>query len=261
MEEALKVQNFMHLIWLKFPLQVPIQPHLPAVLIFQLEPEGPWAFSLVIPALPTVLLVIHPQLTGISITKLRVYISVLSVMRMQIVVESCGLGINEKADAKDWVAPTTIIDTNQPVVSSVTPGIDETGQRWLFFGTGRLFVSSDQLSTETQSIYGVKEDVFAGFKKVLVCLMSAMHSFATSGDVFNVGSNSIHLITLQKILKRTKAGTGIYLQSKVLPALHLRHASLIPRPWQAASFFPLPTNRGLIYVPVRASADCMVYIT
>ncbi len=65
---------------------------------------------------------------------------------------------NSDADTADWDAPRTFIDTSQPVVSGVTPGLDELGQRWIFFGTGRLFVSADQLSTTTQSIYGVKEN-------------------------------------------------------------------------------------------------------
>ena len=64
---------------------------------------------------------------------------------------------NEDADWGNWDSPATLINTSQPVTASVTPGVDETGKKWIFFGTGRLFVSDDQFSTTTQSIYGVKE--------------------------------------------------------------------------------------------------------
>ena len=66
-------------------------------------------------------------------------------------------GINEEQDWGNWDSPATFINTSQPVSSGVTPGVDESGQKWIFFGTGRFFVSSDQSSTATQSIYGVKE--------------------------------------------------------------------------------------------------------
>ncbi|MDY0220206.1 MAG: PilC/PilY family type IV pilus protein [Desulfobacterium sp.] len=65
--------------------------------------------------------------------------------------------INEEQDWNSWNSPATFINTSQPVLSGVTPGMDESGNKWIFFGTGRFFVSSDQNSTVTQSIYGVKE--------------------------------------------------------------------------------------------------------
>ena len=67
------------------------------------------------------------------------------------------LDTNGSNDWESWSAPETVINVTQPVVSPVTPAIDEAGQKWIFFGTGRLFVSADQLSTTTQSIYGVKD--------------------------------------------------------------------------------------------------------
>ncbi len=66
-------------------------------------------------------------------------------------------GINGKDTPVDWTAPAILINNSQPVVSGVTPGVDASGQKWIFFGTGRLFVSPDQASTTTQSIYGIQE--------------------------------------------------------------------------------------------------------
>lgn len=68
------------------------------------------------------------------------------------------LDIDEDDNPTNWTAPVTLINVSQPVVSGVTPAIDNVGQKWIFFGTGRFFVSGDQTSTATQSIYGVKED-------------------------------------------------------------------------------------------------------
>ncbi|CAG0889455.1 unnamed protein product [Cyprideis torosa] len=67
------------------------------------------------------------------------------------------LDINNAHTPGSWGAPTTVINTSQPVAIGVTPAVDGTGQRWLFFGTGRFLVKGDQTSTSTQSIYGVKE--------------------------------------------------------------------------------------------------------
>ncbi|MBV5327052.1 MAG: hypothetical protein JZU65_05350 [Chlorobium sp.] len=66
-------------------------------------------------------------------------------------------GVNGKDTPADWTAPATLINTSQPVVSGVTPGVDEIGNKWIFFGTGRLFAIPDQTSTAAQDIYGVRE--------------------------------------------------------------------------------------------------------
>ena len=66
-------------------------------------------------------------------------------------------GIHEEKNPEDWEPLATLINALQPVVASVTPGVDESGQKWIFFGTGRFFVSADKISTATQAIYGVKE--------------------------------------------------------------------------------------------------------
>jgi type IV pilus assembly protein PilY1 len=91
---------------------------------------------------------------------------------------------NSDADTAAWDAPRTFIDTSQPVVSGVTPGLDELGQRWIFFGTGRLFVSADQLSTTTQSIYGVKENGFTENKANLIDVTDI--EVGTDGNIIGI---------------------------------------------------------------------------
>ncbi|MBV5316672.1 MAG: hypothetical protein JZU50_02580 [Desulfobulbaceae bacterium] len=67
------------------------------------------------------------------------------------------LGINENPDPASWTGPVTLVQTSQPVVASVMSGVDETGQNWIFFGTGRYLSRVDQQSTTTQTLYGIKE--------------------------------------------------------------------------------------------------------
>jgi type IV pilus assembly protein PilY1 len=48
-------------------------------------------------------------------------------------------------------------DPGQPIVTAPTVGLDDRGNRWIFFGTGRFFVRDDSGHTDTQTYYGIKE--------------------------------------------------------------------------------------------------------
>ena len=58
----------------------------------------------------------------------------------------------------------TLFDTptGQPVVGRPTFSTDELGNGWVYFGTGRLFVRSDNLSSPQQALYGIKDPVAKG---------------------------------------------------------------------------------------------------
>ncbi|MFH1020129.1 MAG: hypothetical protein V1782_05890, partial [Pseudomonadota bacterium] len=96
------------------------------------------------------------------------------------------LGVNEEESPEDWTALATLIDTLQPVTAGVTPGVDESGQKWIFFGTGRFFVSADQATTATQSIYGVKEAGVEVAKADLIDVSNAL--VGTDGSLSGVGA-------------------------------------------------------------------------
>ena len=68
------------------------------------------------------------------------------------------LALNETGDQTKWGAMHTLIDTTQPIISTPTPALDKLGNKWLYFGTGRLYVSDDHGSTTPQSLYGIKDD-------------------------------------------------------------------------------------------------------
>jgi len=94
--------------------------------------------------------------------------------------------INESTNPVAWTVPKVLIDTQQPVVAGVTPGVDETGKKWIFFGTGRFFVGGDQTSINTQSIYGIKDAGSEVLKTSLIDVSSA--EVDTSGNLTGVGT-------------------------------------------------------------------------
>ncbi|PIE57443.1 MAG: hypothetical protein CSA33_08135 [Desulfobulbus propionicus] len=64
---------------------------------------------------------------------------------------------DEDQDPSNWVADNVMLDAQQPITAAATAGIDETGQRWVYFGTGRYLDSSDVINLDRQSFYGLKE--------------------------------------------------------------------------------------------------------
>lgn len=98
------------------------------------------------------------------------------------------LDTNSNSSPASWTAPATVINTSQPVLAAATPAIDATKQKWIFFGTGRLYVSPDQTSTATQSIYGIKEGGALVSKTDLLDVSGAQ--VATNGDLTGVTGTS-----------------------------------------------------------------------
>ncbi|MEW6220824.1 MAG: hypothetical protein AB1634_15010 [Thermodesulfobacteriota bacterium] len=67
------------------------------------------------------------------------------------------LAVDEAPNPANWTAPVRFVDLDRPVSALATPGVDDLGNRWLFFGTGRLLANADKLSTTQQYLLGVKE--------------------------------------------------------------------------------------------------------
>lgn len=112
--------------------------------------------------------------------------------------------INEEEDWGNWDSPATFINSSQPVSSGVTPGVDESGQKWLFFGTGRFFVSSDQNSTATQSVYGVKEAGIEVDKLDLIDVSAAQ--VEPDGDLTTVVGTSTTINDLEEKIESSYEG-------------------------------------------------------
>ena len=66
-------------------------------------------------------------------------------------------GFNNSAASADWTAPITLYDAGKPIFAHIVPSIDNLGNHWLFFGSGRYFSLLDKTSTETQRLFGIKD--------------------------------------------------------------------------------------------------------
>lgn len=67
------------------------------------------------------------------------------------------LSMSETGNATSWAAPFKLLDVSQPVSATPTVALDEKGNHWVYFGTGRLYVAADKTSTASQALYGVKD--------------------------------------------------------------------------------------------------------
>ena len=68
--------------------------------------------------------------------------------------------INNNPTPAYWNGDSVLLDAesvNQPIIAAPTSSTDTAGNRWVFFGTGRLFVKDDKKNTAPQSYYGIKE--------------------------------------------------------------------------------------------------------
>jgi Tfp pilus tip-associated adhesin PilY1 len=50
-----------------------------------------------------------------------------------------------------------MLDNTGPITALSNAGLDESGNRWIYFGTGRFLVRSDAVDNSQQSFYGIKE--------------------------------------------------------------------------------------------------------
>jgi len=71
------------------------------------------------------------------------------------------MSLDNSENPVNWTGPDTVVDVAKPVFAPPTATVDSTDpekyNQWVFFGTGRLLVDSDKVSTATQSLYGIKE--------------------------------------------------------------------------------------------------------
>jgi len=125
--------------------------------------------------------------------------------------------LNEDTDPANWTTPSVLLDTSRPVYSAPTPGVDEWGNHWVFFGSGRLFVRDDETSTALQYLYGVKDpydssDVATTNVPVLLADMAEVTSVKvyTDGTIDNGPGGTNTLSTFESYVDSTV--DGWYLQ-------------------------------------------------
>lgn len=62
-------------------------------------------------------------------------------------------------DPSNWLADSILYNADQPISAAATIAQDSNGRNWIFFGTGRYYVDSDNDDFSLQSYYGIKEPV------------------------------------------------------------------------------------------------------
>lgn len=67
------------------------------------------------------------------------------------------LALRGKEDSADWREPRVLYDAQLPISAGPTVGTDDQRNHWVYFGTGRLLSLGDLSSTETQSLFGIKD--------------------------------------------------------------------------------------------------------
>ncbi len=95
-----------------------------------------------------------------------------------------------------------LLTPSQPFVSAPTFASDPTGRNWVFAGTGRLFVTADNLTTQQQSFYGVMEPVDAFGDRTWAAVTLSNLRDTTNIDVYTDSSISPTTLT-------TLSGTAI----------------------------------------------------
>ncbi|MFH0925198.1 MAG: PilC/PilY family type IV pilus protein [bacterium] len=70
--------------------------------------------------------------------------------------------IDNDPDISNWTENNTFISLSQPITAAPSVAVDVSGERWVFFGTGRFFVRSDASDDDQQAYYGLKEPTTGG---------------------------------------------------------------------------------------------------
>ena len=115
------------------------------------------------------------------------------------------LDTNGASDPANWSGLATVIRTDQPVLvaPTVTQDTNRPKNKWIFFGTGRLFEQADLESTDTQSIYGV---IDTGVEATRAELRDATNAqTATNGSISGLAG----IATFDRL--RADTGRGWYL--------------------------------------------------
>ncbi len=80
----------------------------------------------------------------------------------RIIMDNDGVGGPNPLVVTSWIADNVLIESvssknGQPIMAPANAGVDKSGNRWVYFGTGRYMSSADSLNTDQQSYYGLME--------------------------------------------------------------------------------------------------------
>jgi type IV pilus assembly protein PilY1 len=108
--------------------------------------------------------------------------------------------------------PTEVLDTFPPtgtwyymgpIVSAPTVTLDDAGNTWTFFGTGRYFSSTDKTNADTQFFFGVKDSVMSN-----TCVQTNATN-CLDDDLVNVSSAQVCVVGVGTCGAGTDQVTGV----------------------------------------------------
>jgi type IV pilus assembly protein PilY1 len=106
------------------------------------------------------------------------------------------LGDDVGRNPADWTDPIVLVDPQRPIISTPAVTFDESGNRWVFAGTGRFFSEADKLSEAPQTLFGVidspaQETPLDPVNRYNALINTTDARIATSGFVEGVGAGDI----------------------------------------------------------------------
>ena len=113
--------------------------------------------------------------------------------------------INNDTSVSDWVGDSVLMEStglSQPITAAPTATLDAYGNSWVYFGTGRYFVSSDS-SSQPQTYYGIKDPAFV--------LQSTTNCTSFQGD--DCAINKTHLVDVSYATITTTTSSGAQTQT------------------------------------------------
>lgn len=109
------------------------------------------------------------------------------------------LATNGDTDPTKWsfgmLYSTTSTANNQPISASPAASSDESGNLWVFFGTGKYYSDTDKTDGNTQSFYGIKDPCWTSSTLAwdTACLSSsASTASVTVSNLLNVSGTNVY---------------------------------------------------------------------
>ena len=94
--------------------------------------------------------------------------------------------VDDDKDPEKWDSDSIFLDAGQPITAAPSVGKDDDGRYWIYFGTGRYYVTDDKLDRSLQSYYGLKEPLDTSGEKSWGTLAGRGLTSSAGGELLNV---------------------------------------------------------------------------
>ncbi len=146
--------------------------------------------------------------------------------------------VDDQLNLADWDSDSVLLDltpnpsglsNGQPIVSAPALAIDPDDNRWVFFGTGRFYTTTDADNTDQQSYYGIKEPR-SGQSWSWAEVSRGDLVDVSSADVYEDGStvlNVLHVANWNDLSSEIEANAGWFLNFPDEKERNLGQATLL----------------------------------